>query len=79
MSPRWNAGAMDSEITTIMGCEQLVKTESAFHVIKVVESTNRMGSISDAGVRINIVRLLLYLPLLGIVIVTFLDAHKKKR
>lgn len=76
MSPRWNAGAMDSEITTITGCEELVKIESVFHAMKAVESTNKIGSVSDASVRMYKDRLLFKIPFLSMIIATFVDAHK---
>lgn len=43
---------MDSEMTTMTGCEEWVRTESVFHAMKVVESTSKIGNISDASVRI---------------------------
>jgi hypothetical protein len=37
MSPRENAGSIDSEMTTTMGDDELVTTHSDFHSMKVVE------------------------------------------
>lgn len=44
---------MDSEITTMTGCGELVRTESVFHAMKVVERTDKIGNMSDASVRLN--------------------------
>ncbi|KAF2997736.1 hypothetical protein E8E14_003159 [Neopestalotiopsis sp. 37M] len=41
MSPRWNAGAMDSETTQTMGTVELVRTESPFHAMKAVLNGKR--------------------------------------
>lgn len=70
---------MDSEITTITGCEVLAKIESVFHAMKAVETTNKMDTVSDASVRINKVRSFLKLHFLNVIIgvmATVMNAHK---
>lgn len=44
MSPRWNVGAMDSEITQTIGNEESARTQSAFQAIKVSPSGERTSS-----------------------------------
>jgi hypothetical protein len=68
---------MDSEMTTMTGCEEWVRTESVFHAMKVVASTSKIGNIWDASVRIKI-DLLLKLRFFSILVViaTFTLVHE---
>jgi hypothetical protein len=43
-SPRWNAGAIDSESTTIPGCDVFDNTDTSFHSMYGVDSKYRNGS-----------------------------------
>lgn len=47
MSPRWKAGAIDSEMTTTMGCDDLVMIDSAFQTMYDVPSTRRSDKALD--------------------------------
>lgn len=70
---------MDSEITAMTGCDELVKTESDFHAMKAVVSTNKTGSVSSASVRIDDFRLLSKSLFLDTIIVAFVNAHESYR
>lgn len=39
---------MDSEITTMTGCEELESIESDFHAMKAAERANKEGNAADA-------------------------------
>jgi hypothetical protein len=41
-SPRWKAGAIDSEMTDTMGTDDAVRIESPFHIISGVLKADRM-------------------------------------
>lgn len=57
ISPRWNAGAMDSDITTTIGCVLAVTTERAFQSMKGVARTRRASRALLRISRLDIVGL----------------------
>lgn len=48
MSPRWKAGAMDSDMTQITGAGEFVRTQRPFHAMKVALSGMRMPRMAEA-------------------------------
>lgn len=54
-SPRWNAGAIDSEMTTMMGCKEFVASERPFQSMKAELTARRYGNTSMSGARMVVV------------------------
>lgn len=48
-SPRWNAGAIDSDVTQTIGVAETVKMHKPFHAMNVVLNARRNGSAVRKG------------------------------
>lgn len=53
-SPRWKAGDMDSDTTTMIGCVESVASDNAFHAMKTPATAKRQGRRAAALARIAV-------------------------
>jgi hypothetical protein len=56
-SPRWKAGDMDSDTTTMIGCVESVASDNAFHAMKTPVTARRHGRRAAALIRIVVVNM----------------------